>query len=323
MRTVQSAYYDTDCTTKKAISYFLQIEYRRLFLVYHSFPSEPQRDRMKLASTSRKCLAPFQMRIPQGQQRCCFSRNRVQPALKILASRQRVFSALFFSAVSFSSQSQALNLAVISGCTRTAGPPNPILGPRVETFVASKLEERGHTVQTIDPRQFPLLEKPQFCYAAKSQIPEVLKEAHTILEKADAYVCITPEYNHAPSPGLLNVLNHFGSSTFSFKPSAIVSYSAGQWGGTRAAIGLRSVLSELGCLPVSAMIHIPKAQDILDENGLVVDDEEPWRDYCDRCFAQLEWWGSAAKNQRTTVDPFASSPSFRLNPSQRNAPAKY
>jgi len=36
---------------------------------------------------------------------------------------------------------------------------------------------------------------------------------------------VTPEYNHAPGPALLNLLDHFGSSTFSFKPSVIVSYS--------------------------------------------------------------------------------------------------
>merc|ERR1739842_289582 len=31
------------------------------------------------------------------------------------------------------------------------------------------------------------------------------------------------------SPALLNILNHFGSSVFSYKPSAIVGYSMGQW----------------------------------------------------------------------------------------------
>jgi NAD(P)H-dependent FMN reductase len=108
---------------------------------------------------------------------------------------------------------------------------------------------------------------------------------------------------------LLNVLDHFGSSTFSFKPSAIVSYSAGQWGGTRAAIALRPVLSELGCLPVSAMIHLPQVQDVLDEEGVPIKDEENWQRYTDRCFSQLEWWATAAKAQKRIVDP-----------TQRNAP---
>ena len=69
--------------------------------------------------------------------------------------------------------------------------------------------------------------------------PGPLDEMADRLRTADAYVACTSEYNHAPSPALLNTLNHFGSSLFSFKPSCIVSYSAGQWGGTRAAHALR------------------------------------------------------------------------------------
>mmetsp|Transcript_38991 Transcript_38991/g.80962 ORF Transcript_38991/g.80962 Transcript_38991/m.80962 type:complete len:257 (+) Transcript_38991:75-845(+) len=218
-----------------------------------------------------------------------------------------------------------LNVAVITGTTRTEGPPRPILGPRVSSMVVKALENRGNTVTVIDPLNedfnLPLLNKPEFAYA-RNRVPDKLKSMQQILASSDAYVCITPEYNHAPSPSLLNILNHFGSSTFSFKPSAIVSYSAGQWGGTRAAIALRPILSELGCLPVSAMIHIPKPQEFLDDDGCVQEksEREHWNNYLDRCFAQLEWWSSAAKIQREKVDPFTSSPAFRSNPSQRNSP---
>ncbi len=103
---------------------------------------------------------------------------------------------------------------------------------------------------------------------------------------------VSPEYNHSMSPALAHLLNHFGSSLFAFKPSAIVTYSAGQWGGTRAAVGMRTFLSELGCLPVSAMIHIPKAQEVLDEDGScrAGQDEQAWTGYFGRTLGQLEWW---------------------------------
>lgn len=105
--------------------------------------------------------------------------------------------------------------------------------------------------------------------------------------------------------------------------SAIVSYSAGQWGGTRAAAALRPVLSELGCLPVSAMVHVPHAAEAFDEEGRAVggrDAEERWRRYVGRCLGQLEWWGEAARAQRGRADPAAISPAFRTSPSERNAP---
>lgn len=217
-----------------------------------------------------------------------------------------------------------LNVAVITGTTRTEGPPRPIVGPRVATFIQKSLERRGNTVAVVDPRilDLGLLEKPHFAYA-KGQVPPVLEQIHETFAMADAYVTVTPEYNHSPSPALINILNHFGSSTFSFKPSAIVSYSAGQWGGTRAAHSLRPILSELGCIPVSAMIHVPFAQDVFGEDGKVQgegSDVERWDGYVDRCFSQLEWWGEAAKEHRKIVDPSVVSPAFKSDPSQRNAP---
>jgi NAD(P)H-dependent FMN reductase len=194
-------------------------------------------------------------------------------------------------------------------------------------------------VSHINPAEFPLLEKPHFAYA-QNKAPPNMQKIHTQLLNADCYVCVTPEYNHSPSPALLNTLNHFGSSTFSFKPSAIVTYSAGQWGGVRAAVALRATLGEVGCLPVSAMIHIPRAQDVLDMDGRVIsqqqqkvsgdpkeesDDEESrrrWQTYCGRCFSQLEWWADATIRQRAILDPFTNeSPIFVTSPEQRSAPS--
>ncbi|KAL7553780.1 hypothetical protein ACHAWF_017107 [Thalassiosira exigua] len=219
----------------------------------------------------------------------------------------------------------ALNIALITGSTRTSGPPT-VLHPRVNAFILNILEQRGHDVAQIDPDDFPLLEKPHFSYPP-GRAPSKLQEVHSTLKDADGYVCVTPEYNHSPSPALLNVLNHFGSSTFSFKPSAIVTYSAGQWGGARAGVSLRTTLSELGCLPVSAMIHIPKAQEVLDRDGNInastdndVNDPERWQKYYGRCFSQLEWWAEAARCHKKVADPFDESPAFAKSPNQRNAP---
>lgn len=218
----------------------------------------------------------------------------------------------------------SLNIAIVTGTTRTEGPPRPIIGPRVCSFVQESLERRGNTVTVVDPRTIDLglMEKPHFAYAV-SQVPPALAEIHETFIAADAYVALTPEYNHAPSPALLNILNHFGSSTFSFKPSAIITYSAGQWGGTRAAHSLRPILSELGCIPVSAMIHIPFAQNVFDESGKLNGEDsdiERWTRYTDRCFSQLEWWASAASEHRKIANPNEISPAFRSDPSQRNAP---
>ena len=216
-----------------------------------------------------------------------------------------------------------LDILVFLGSVRTSTPPRPArLGERVAWACASRLNGMGMQTSLIDPLDYPrdAVFKPQFAYAA-GKAPKALDDLATRIEKADGYVMVSPEYNHSLSPALADLLNHFGSSLFSYKPSVIATYSAGQWGGTRAAMTMRGFLSELGCLPVSAMIHVPHAQDVWDEKGSYQDgvDVDRWQGYLDRSFRQLAWWAEAAKVRR--ANPTADHPdAFRSNPSQRNAP---
>lgn len=219
-----------------------------------------------------------------------------------------------------------MKLLVFLGTVRESTPPAPArLGVRVAKAVLECLKSRfeGHEIELIDAKHYPLeaVFKPHFAYA-KSKAPAQLAELAEKIESADGYIMISPEYNHSMSPALANLLNHFGSSLFSYKPSAIVTYSAGQWGGMRAAIGMRTFLSELGCLPVSSMIHVPKAQEVFDADGSVQtgEDKNAWTDYFARTFNQLIWWAQAAKEHRVQVDPHKLVKDFKKNPSERNAP---
>lgn len=213
---------------------------------------------------------------------------------------------------------------IFLGSARDSTPPRPArLGLRVARQCAKHLQEMGHAVEVIDPLsiELPAAFKPHFSYA-KSAAPEALDALAARIKAADGYVMVSPEYNHSMSPALAHLLNHFGSSLFSYKPSAIVTYSAGQWGGARAAVNMRTFLSELGCLPVSAMIHLPKAQDILTETGDFAEgiDAAAWQGYFGRTLAQLEWWAAAARAQRRIEGIPAAAPAFSRDPSQRNAP---
>ena len=218
-----------------------------------------------------------------------------------------------------------MKLLAFLGTVRNSSPPNPPrLGLRVARACVAQLHQGDVSVELIDPLDFDLgsLFKPHFAYA-QGKAPTQLQALADKIAAADGYVMVSPEYNHSLSPALAHLLNHFGSSLFSYKPSAIVTYSAGQWGGVRAALGMRSFLSELGCLPVSAMIHVPKAHEVLAEDGtfLASVDAERWTNYFVRSFAQLTWWAAAAQNQKRAIDPHKLAPAFKRDPSQRNAPA--
>ncbi|WP_018690127.1 hypothetical protein [Ahrensia kielensis] len=66
---------------------------------------------------------------------------------------------------------------------------------------------------------------------------------------------------------------------------------------------MRTYLSELDCLPVSAIIHIPHAQDVFAEDGSYANgvDTEKWGSYMGRTLNQLVWWSEAAAQQRNNA----------------------
>jgi len=217
---------------------------------------------------------------------------------------------------------------VFLGSIRDSTPPRPKrLGERVARALVARLSIGGDEVALVDPLAIETREpdvgsvfKPHFAHAA-GRAPEDLERLAGEIGAADGYLMVSPEYNHSMSPALVDLLNHFGSSLFSYKPSAIATYSAGQWGGARAAVQMRAFLSELGCLPVSAMIHVPKAQEVFDPDGGYLDgaDAERWSGYLDRTLDQQRWWAgaaAAARRDRRLDRPDA----FTRDPSQRNAP---
>ncbi|MGY6552440.1 MAG: NADPH-dependent FMN reductase [Erythrobacter sp.] len=213
-----------------------------------------------------------------------------------------------------------MKFLVFLGSARVSTPPRPArLGARVSAMCSRLLSARDHEVHLIDPLDFETsgVFKPHFAYA-EGRAPQALDDLAKAISGADGYVMVSPEYNHSMSPALAHLLNHFGASRFAWKPSAIVTYSAGQWGGARAAMGMRGFLSELGCLPVSAMVHLPKAHEALNEEGEWISDAERWDGYVGRTFAQLEWWAQAAQRQRALSSN--TTPAFERDPSERNAP---
>jgi NAD(P)H-dependent FMN reductase len=137
------------------------------------------------------------------------------------------------------------------------------------------------------------METPHF-YLGKSAPAKMNSMAETI-KKADCYIIVTPEYNHSIPPALSSIMGHFGGSNYKGKPSAIVSYSPSPWGGARGAVALRPFLSELGCLPVSAMTHLPTAGALFAADGTPKDCDARVHHQLPKMLAQLEWTAMALK----------------------------
>lgn len=143
-----------------------------------------------------------------------------------------------------------MKILLFLGSARQSQPPRPSrLGIRVARALLAHVEGSypDDEIELVDPLNYKFGDvfKPRFAYAP-SLVPQALDVLADKIGQAEAYIMVSPEYNHSLSPALAHTLNHFGSSLFAYKPSLIVTYSAGQWGGVRAAVGMRTFLSELG-----------------------------------------------------------------------------
>jgi NAD(P)H-dependent FMN reductase len=214
-----------------------------------------------------------------------------------------------------------MRFLVFLGSARDSAPPRPArLGLRVARAALRSVMAAGHEATLVDPLDIatPAIFKPHFAYSP-GKAPEVLETLAARIAQSDGHVMVSPEYNHSMSPALMHLLNHFAASSFALRPSLIVTYSAGQWGGARAAMGMRGFLSELGCLPVSAMVHLPRAHEALDEDGCWTGEAPAWDGYMGRGVAQLMWWAEACAARRARGDG-PPTPAFARDPAQRDAP---
>jgi NAD(P)H-dependent FMN reductase len=190
-----------------------------------------------------------------------------------------------------------LDLLVIYGSVR-----RDRRGIRAARFIRGQCAARGHRATLIDPVevQLPMLDRMYKEYAP-GQAPEAMERLAGQIKAADAFIIVSGEYNHSIPPALSNLLDHYLEEYF-WRPSAIVCYSAGGFGGVRAAMQLRALLCELGTPTIPSLLPVPKVQDAFDDEGNPHD--EAWNGRAGRFLDELEWYANALKKAREVGVPY-------------------
>lgn len=190
-----------------------------------------------------------------------------------------------------------LDLLVIYGSVR-----RDRQGIKAARFILGECTARGHRATLVDPmeEQLPLLDRMYKEYAP-GQAPEGLERLAGRIRAADAFVIVAGEYNHSIPPALSNLLDHFLEEYF-WRPSAIVCYSAGAFGGVRAAVQLRALLCELGTPSIPSLLPVPRVQDAFDADGRPHD--VGYHKRAARFLDELEWYAGALKVARQAGVPY-------------------
>lgn len=182
------------------------------------------------------------------------------------------------------------------------------MGGRAASWLISELRGRGHEPVLVDPADLdlPILNKMW------KEIKDASGPEHAILRaklaplaelyaRADGFCIVSAEYNHSVPPGLSNLIDYFLEEYF-WRPSAIVCYSAGPFGGVRAAMQLRAMLAEVGMPSIPSLLPIPSIGKTISKEGAV--QLPDFASGSKKFFDEFEWYMQALKAQRTTGQPY-------------------
>jgi NAD(P)H-dependent FMN reductase len=175
------------------------------------------------------------------------------------------------------------------------------MGTRAADLVVRELEERGHEVHLVDPLelQLPLLDR-MYKEHAQGEAPEKLEHLAQLYRSVDGFLVVSAEYNHGIPPALKNLLDHFLEDYF-WRPSGIVCYSAGGFGGVRAAMQLRMTLAELGMPSIPSILPIPRIGETISEDGAA---SEITLQSMNRFLDEFLWYAGALAEARTGGTPY-------------------
>lgn len=136
-------------------------------------------------------------------------------------------------------------LTVIIGSTRPGRAGQPI----AEWFIARAEASGQFDVQVADLMDIdlPFLDEPNHPRLQR-YLHQHTKDWSASVDAADAFVIVTPEYNHGYPASLKNALDYL-SEEWKYKPVGFVSYG-GIAAGTRAVQQLKQVVTTLRMVPV-------------------------------------------------------------------------
>ena len=201
-----------------------------------------------------------------------------------------------------------LKLKVIIGSTRPARAADQV----ISWIVPVARAHGGFAVEVADLREWDLpifgetlatvgdLRNPVFS-------APVVKRWNSMIAEGDAFLVITPEYNHSIPAVLKNAIDTvFATFAFRAKPVACVAYSGGLAGGTRAIEHLAQIAIEAEMVPLRNNVIIPFVEAAFGPDGQPVDHRTAAA--AKILLDDLAWWGTTLRQARSagTLPPPAA-----------------
>jgi NAD(P)H-dependent FMN reductase len=159
-----------------------------------------------------------------------------------------------------------MHIAILSSSTRINR-----LSHRVALGLSQYiLKNTGYSVEILDlaAYSFPMMEE---VLHRLPNIPDGLTEFAQKIQKADAFIFVSPEYNGSYTAALKNAVDYLKENEFYQKVIGVAAVTTGSGGGMRAAISMQQLVHGISGFTVPQMLTTGLVLERFDEVGNMTD----------------------------------------------------
>lgn len=167
-------------------------------------------------------------------------------------------------------ENKDLQIVVICGTVREKR-----MSIHAANFLVEQFKTAGVRVSLVDFTELPLpfINTPLEPSEYKGNYPDAnVTQWSQIAKAADAFVIVTPEYNHG-YPGVLKNALDWLYDEYDMKPLGLVGVSSGLVGGARAIEQLRELAGGFGMYDIKPTIMVRTVSKVFDEQGKLIDEK--------------------------------------------------
>ncbi len=143
--------------------------------------------------------------------------------------------------------------------------------PVAQWVISRATDDERFDIDVVDLAEFrlPLLDEPNHPRLRQYVNPHTHEWSKRV-DAADAFVFVTPEYNHGYPASLKNAIDYLNQE-WRYKPVGFVSYG-GVAAGTRSVEQLQQVVTAVKLYPLIEQVNIPFYQQFIEDGEIHAND---------------------------------------------------
>jgi NAD(P)H-dependent FMN reductase len=168
--------------------------------------------------------------------------------------------------------------------------------PIAKWIEAEVRKDADWDVSVVDLKtlNLPMLDEPEHPRLGHYHFQHT-KNWSAIVEPADAFILVTPEYNFFAPPAIVNALDYL-SREWAYKPMGLVGYG-GVAGGSRAVQAVKPLLTSLKIVPLAEGVYVPFFTQMISEDGRFMPNQ-PTEAGAAAMLSELKRWALSLESMR-------------------------